>query len=29
MTGLSGAFFKPLVLSYVLAILASLTVAVT
>lgn len=29
MQGLSGAFFKPLVLSYVLAILASMLVAVT
>ena len=29
MQGLSGAFFKPLMLSYVLAILASLVVAVT
>ncbi|MGE0226039.1 MAG: efflux RND transporter permease subunit [Acetobacteraceae bacterium] len=29
MHGLSGAFFKPLILSYVLAILASLIVAVT
>jgi len=29
MEGLSGAFFKPLIMSYVLAILASLVVAVT